>query len=143
MTIKGLLAGAALAVAASGVMATGANAAIMNVVVTGTAVETRDLTHIFGTPTAGTLDGLTFTANYTYDTTLGMSIPPFPGVGQALEGGGYDGTSSPITHASLTLNGETQDYSAAYSGTIVVADYTAVSEFPTFEPCPDRPQFQR
>ena len=39
-------------------------------------------------------------AHYTYDTTLGMSIPPFPGVGQALEGGGYNGSSSPIIHAA-------------------------------------------
>jgi hypothetical protein len=132
MTIKGLLAGAALAVAISGVMASGANAAIMHVVVTGTAVETRDLTHIFGTPTGGTLDGLTFRANYTYDTTLGTSYPAFPGVGQALEGGGFNGTSSPITHASLTLNGVTQDFSAAYSSTVVVADYTAVATSPSF-----------
>lgn len=124
--VRTLLAGAAIAAAASGVMAGSADAKIMNVVYTGTVSDTHDLSGIFGLAPSG-LDGLSFTANFTYDTTRGEDRPdPFGGPGQGLEGSASSGASNPITSASLTLNGVTFQFLTTDEGHTDVGNYSAL-----------------
>jgi hypothetical protein len=123
VSIRTISARAAIAAVACGFMATAAEAKIMNVVYTGTVHGTYDSTGVFGT-TPWALEGKDFTARFTYDTTLGNRFGNAESDNVEGGTGAYSGGASPITHASLTINGITQAFKSDRLGSAGVANRT-------------------
>jgi len=85
-----------------------AKADIINVITTGTVLEgfessNNGIGKVFNTPFFGVLNGFSFTAHFTFDTSVNLK---FIDATQA-HGGVLDGAQSPATFASLTINGHT------------------------------------
>lgn len=104
-----------VAFAASFALAAPVSAAVVQVQYTGTVSSGYDQTGIFGS--AGSyLDGLAYTANYTFETTNGY----FNGdwyYNQVYGGSAY-GNLSPALSSSVTINGNTIAISGNYFGHI-------------------------
>ena len=113
------------AFAAAMLVAGGANADIMTATVNGTANGTFVLANPWGL--SGTLSNLAFTAVFTYDTTGGTLFGPIGrdgGQGALLAGSVYENPgapTSPITGATLTLNGITSDFHGDSHGTVFIS----------------------
>ncbi|WP_145963750.1 hypothetical protein [Bradyrhizobium algeriense] len=113
--LLGALAGAALCSIASQ-----ASATIVNVTYTGIVTYDRDLTGIFGTVGGNNdLVGQSYTAKFTFDTSLGdanSSPGPYP-YQETFGGTGYLGSpTSPVTSATVTIGSVTVSVPATYQG---------------------------
>jgi hypothetical protein len=118
--LLGALAGAALCS-----MASQASATIVNVTYQGIVTSDYDETGIFGT-VGGSNDlvGQSYTAKFTFDTSLGTSgSNPAPYANQQAYGGtAYgSGITSPVTSATVTIGSVTVSVPAIYQG--IVAAY--------------------
>jgi hypothetical protein len=112
--LLGALAGAALCSIASQ-----ASATIVNVTYQGIVTYDRDLTGIFGTVGGNNdLVGQSYTAKFTFDTSLGtFNSNPAPYAHQQVYGGtAYGGTTSPVTSATVTIGSVTVSVPATYQG---------------------------
>jgi hypothetical protein len=123
---------------AATMMATGASAATMQAVYTGTTNGGGyDTTGYFGLgslPVQGMntpLIGKSFTLTVQYDTSLG-NLTTYPGLGEALTGGSSSNVLSPIVFASFTMNGITAMFSGATNGRVTAFDSSLDSSFSTF-----------
>lgn len=104
-----------VAFAASFGLAAPVSAAVVQVQYTGTVSSGYDQTGIFGT--AGSyLDGLAYTANYTFETTNGYFNSDWF-YNHAYGGSAY-GNLSPALGSSVTINGNTVAISGNYFGQI-------------------------
>jgi hypothetical protein len=111
--LLGALAGAALCS-----MASQASATIVNVTYQGIVTYDRDLTGIFGTVGGNNdLVGQSYTAKFTFDTSLGTaSSNPGPYAYQGVYGGTGYATTSPVTSATVTIGSVTVSIPATYAG---------------------------
>jgi hypothetical protein len=115
-----LLCAAALAAAAG--LCAPASATIVNAEWTGTITFGFDALGIFG-PADADLSGLEFTADFLYDTSLGTTLYSSP-TGTWLEGGPgvASGGQSPISKASMTINGFTSTFVPDLVGQIIATN---------------------
>lgn len=91
-------------------MAQSADATVINATFAGEAMAVQDGLGLFsGTATSGAAS-----MSFLYDTELGTPLI-FPEMTGGLHGGPYLGTTSPVTSASISLNGVTATASSAYS----------------------------
>jgi hypothetical protein len=84
---------------------------------TGTVAFGADNTGVLGpttTPSGTNLKGDSFVANFTYDDSLGQSFG-ISGV-NGKEGGSEFNNTSPITSATVTINGTTLNISSSFNG---------------------------
>jgi hypothetical protein len=87
---------------------------------TGTVSSGTDYTGVFGpiaTPSGTNLKGDSFVANFTYDDSLGQSLG-ISGV-DGKEGGSEFKNTSPITSATVTINGTTLNISSSFDGSAI------------------------
>ncbi len=80
------------------------SAAIVQVEYTGTVSDGYDFTGVFGTANTF-LTGAAYTANYTFDTTIGLTETDW--YYNRVSGGTYYGNLSPSLGATITINGNT------------------------------------
>lgn len=111
--LRQLICAAALAVGASG-----AQAATMQAVYTGTVFSSGNTTGEFGVAAVDGLDGLGYVLTFLYDTDVG-TVVTFP-TNTSFIGGTDSGTlgPSPIISASLSINGVTRSIAGASQGSI-------------------------
>ncbi|UPK00427.1 PEPxxWA-CTERM sorting domain-containing protein [Bradyrhizobium sp. 170] len=124
--LLGALAGAALCSIASQ-----ASATIVNVTYQGIVTYDRDLTGVFGT-VGGSNDlvGQSYTAKFTFDTSLGTSTSnPGPYADQRVYGGTGYGTTSPVISSTVTIGSVTVSVPATYIGTAATQYNTDGSGF--------------
>lgn len=81
-----------------------ASAALIQETVTGTVSAGRDNTGEFGVANTN-LTGASFTAIYSFDTSLGHYV--HDSLGSVVSGGPINGSTSPLLSASMTINGHT------------------------------------
>jgi hypothetical protein len=119
--LLGALAGAAFCSIASQ-----ASATIVNVTYQGMVVYDHDLTGIFGT-VGGNKDlvGQSYTAKFTFDTSLGTSTSnPGPYANQEVYGGTDYGTTSPVISSTVTVGSVTLSVPAINRGYVNAFQYT-------------------
>jgi hypothetical protein len=99
-------------VAALGLSATSAQAALVDLTWSGTATGNDGL-GLFGAPAF--LTGVAYTATYRFDTTVGFSQNNTDGVDQVVGGSFFDPDQPiPLISASITINGVTVDANGDY-----------------------------
>jgi hypothetical protein len=114
------------AIAASAMLLAGASAASANVLVatwTGTVSDGYDSTGVFGS--VGSLDGDTYVAKYTYNTSVGLRETDLPYYDEVYGGSTYGSVgpdASPVS-ATITINGHTATSNGEYQGTAITEPY--------------------
>jgi hypothetical protein len=88
-----------------------ASAVTMQATYTGTVIDGRDRTLLFGS--GGILDGLSYIATFVYDTDIGrQSSPQF----NQVYGGAAFGNPSPMLSSDITIGGMTFSFGGAHYG---------------------------
>jgi hypothetical protein len=105
---------AAFAAVSLATASTPASAVVMMATFTGTVASGLDEGNFFGLGLTSSLAGEDFTAIFRYDTSLGLATTSSTFDGRI--GGPQNGTLSPITFASLQINGVTDEFETFGNG---------------------------
>lgn len=96
-------------------------AAVMQATYAGTVSNSQNNTNEFGMTGVHSLNGLGFTLNFVYNTSLGLTSnsSSLNSASVSLNGGSfYGGVTSPMTAVSLTINGVTKSLAGSYAALV-------------------------